>query len=77
MRCSILPGCAAPADSGHWCPASPAQVAGLGYTDPPCIAGDHYPNADGTACFYCGLPAEVVAPDELAAAWADLTDAAV
>lgn len=39
-------------------------------TDPPCIAGDHYPNDAGTACYYCGLPAEIVAPDELAAAWA-------
>lgn len=36
---------------------------------PPCIAGDHYPNDGGTACYYCGLPAEIVAPDELAEAW--------
>lgn len=33
--------------------------------DAPCIAGDHFPNDDGTACAYCGLPAETVAPDEL------------
>lgn len=40
--------------------------------DAPCIAGEHYPNDAGTACYYCGLPAEIVAPDELAAAWSDL-----
>jgi hypothetical protein len=44
-------------------------------TDAPCIAGDHYPNADGTACAYCGLPAESIAPDPVTlytfAYWSD------
>ena len=40
--------------------------------DAPCIAGEHYPNEAGTACYYCGLPAERVSPDELARAWADM-----
>lgn len=34
--------------------------------NPPCIAGACYPNDDGTACAYCGLPAEPVTPAELA-----------
>lgn len=29
----------------------------------PCIAGDHFPNDDGTACAYCGLPAEPATAD--------------
>ena len=37
-------------------------------TEPPCIAGDHEPNDTGTACYYCGLPAEPVDPQELAEA---------
>jgi len=48
------------------------DLASADYTEPPCIAGDHYPNADGTACHYCGLAAEIVAPDELMAAWSEL-----
>lgn len=34
--------------------------------DDPC---DHYPNARGTACENCGIPAEMVPPDELAEAF--------
>lgn len=41
------------------------------YTEPPCIAGNHYPNDAGTACYYCGLPAETMTPDELAEAWGE------
>jgi hypothetical protein len=37
-------------------------------TEPPCIAGDHYPNDAGDACYYCGLPAEPGDPQELAEA---------
>jgi|GEM_PF-7072867 len=48
------------------------MIAQTDYTEPPCIAGDHYPNDDGTACHYCGLAAEIVAPDELMAAWSEL-----
>lgn len=36
--------------------------------EPPCIAGACYPNDDGTACAYCGLPAEPVDPQEAAEA---------
>lgn len=36
--------------------------------EPPCIAGACYPNDDGTACAYCGLPAEPVDQQEIAEA---------
>lgn len=36
----------------------PLDVGPAGHSpEPPCIAGEHYPNDDGTACAYCGLPA--------------------
>lgn len=45
--CKRNEGCKAPADSGHWCPASPEQVRKLGYPEPcpytvgkrACVAG--------------------------------------
>jgi hypothetical protein len=37
---------------------------------------DHEPNARGTACQHCGIPAELVTPDELAEALSDEMDAA-
>lgn len=31
----------------------------------PASSCDHEPNARGTACQHCGIPAELVTPDEL------------
>ena len=37
---------------------------------------DHEPNARGTQCQHCGIPAELVTPDELAEALSAEMDAA-
>lgn len=41
-------------------------------TPAPCLAGEHYPNDAGTACYYCGLPAESIDAAELTEAWRDM-----
>ena len=63
-----VPCCCEYATSGALCPDHIAARAAAGLTEPPCIAGDHEPNDAGTACRYCGLPAEPGDPQELAEA---------
>lgn len=52
-----------------WYPGSLPRCTDPSHPTPaPCIAGDHEPNDAGTACYYCGLPAEPVDPQEAAEA---------